>query len=165
MAQNLEGEDKFHVELETAKAPAMFVWKAIEEEVEFLKRAELKNEALQTEIRQLKLDNTTIKSTKAKLEEEGTWVKLELERAWANFMKEKNDLETTHQKQVDEIFFYGYDYHMRKHGITDDVPSLPFDDDDDTMLGGNNVMVGQDVPDDVVEEYDICLFLCIRHFV
>lgn len=165
MAQNLEREDKFHVELEMAKAPAMSVWKAVEEEVELLKKAELENEALQKEIRQLKLDNSTIKSAKAKSEEEGTQVKLELEQAQANFVKEKNDLETAHQKQVDEMFFYGYRYHMRKHGITNDVPNLPSDDDDDTMLDGNNVMVEQDVPDDVVEEYDFSLFLCIRHFV
>ena len=46
MAQNLEREDKFHVELEMAKAPAMSVRKAVEEEVELLKRAELENEAL-----------------------------------------------------------------------------------------------------------------------
>lgn len=46
MAQNLEREDKFHVELEMAKAPTMSVRKAVEEEVELLKRAELENEAL-----------------------------------------------------------------------------------------------------------------------
>lgn len=33
------------------------------------------------------------------------------------------------------MFFYGYHYCMKKHAITDDIPNIPFDDEDETMLG------------------------------
>ena len=40
-----------------------------------------------------------------------------------------------YQWQVDNIFFYGYRCRMKKHGITDDIPNIPLDDEDKVMLG------------------------------
>ena len=38
-------------------------------------------------------------------------------------------------KQVDDMFFYGYRCCMKKHGITQDTPSYPSDDEDE--VAGN----------------------------
>ena len=35
------------------------------------------------------------------------------------------ELETEYQKQVDEMYFFGYRCCMKKHGIKQDVPSIP----------------------------------------
>ena len=40
-----------------------------------------------------------------------------------------------YQWQVDNIFFYGYRCCMKKHGITDDIPNIPLDDEDKAILG------------------------------
>lgn len=34
------------------------------------------------------------------------------------------------------MFFYGYWYCMKKHGITNDVSNFPYDDEEDEVLGG-----------------------------
>ncbi|RVX07843.1 hypothetical protein CK203_021921 [Vitis vinifera] len=35
------------------------------------------------------------------------------------------ELETEYQKQVDEMYFFGYRCCMKKHGIKQDVPLIP----------------------------------------
>ena len=39
-------------------------------------------------------------------------------------------LETEYQRQVDEMYFFGYHCCMKKNGIMHVIPSLPFDDED-----------------------------------
>ena len=34
------------------------------------------------------------------------------------------------------MFFYGYQCCMKKHGIANDTPNFPSDDEDDEFLGG-----------------------------
>ena len=41
------------------------------------------------------------------------------------FAAEKEELEADYQKQVDDMFFFGYRYCMKKNGIKRDVPSIP----------------------------------------
>lgn len=53
----------------------------------------------------------------------------------------KKKLEVAYQWQVDDMFFYGYRCCMKKHGITDDIPNIPLDDEDKAMLGDE---AGQD---------------------
>ncbi|RVW18458.1 hypothetical protein CK203_105240 [Vitis vinifera] len=36
----------------------------------------------------------------------------------------REELETNYQKQVDEMYFFGYRCCMKKHGIKRDVPSI-----------------------------------------
>ena len=38
---------------------------------------------------------------------------------------EREELEADYQKQVDEMYFFGYRCCMKKHGIKRDVPSIP----------------------------------------
>ena len=51
-----------------------------------------------------------------------TMQKEELER---EFAAEREELETDYQKQVDDMFFFGYRCCMKKNGIKRDVPSIP----------------------------------------
>lgn len=37
------------------------------------------------------------------------------------------------------MVFCGYYYYMKKHGITGHISSIPFDNDDETMLGDDVV--------------------------
>ena len=39
-----------------------------------------------------------------------------------------------YQQQVDDMFFYNYHCYMKKHGITDDIPSIMLDDKKEVML-------------------------------
>lgn len=53
-------------------------------------KAELANEALQAEIRDLKLDNVSIESTKAKAEEESTQLKINFKLKLVSPKRRKN---------------------------------------------------------------------------
>ena len=48
-----------------------------------------------------------------------------------------------YQQQVDGLFFYGYRCCMKKHVITDDILSIPSDDENEAMLG-DKAMLGDD---------------------
>ena len=58
-----------------------------------------------------------------KAEEETTRLKRELQDLRIRFAAQKKDLEVNYQKQVDDMFFYGYRCCMKKHGIANDTPS------------------------------------------
>lgn len=40
------------------------------------------------------------------------------------------------------MFFYDYRYYTKKHGITDDIPNIPFDDDENKTVLGDDSVVG-----------------------
>ena len=46
------------------------------------------------------------------------------------------------------MFFYGYRCCMKKHRITDDIPSIPFDGDDEVVLGDDFTTDGQEAQDE-----------------
>lgn len=93
----------------------------IKDRTSLLRKTKLENEALQAEIRQLKLDNTTLGTSKAKAKETSTWLKLELDQTRVGFAKKKNELEVAYQQQVDDMFLYDYHCCMKKHDITDEI--------------------------------------------
>lgn len=58
------------------------------------------------------------------------------------FDAQKKELEGEHQKQVDDMFFFGYQCYMKKNNITQDIPSYSSDDKDPSAKGptqGNRV--------------------------
>ena len=59
----------------------------------------------------------------------------ELEVLRAGFAVEKKELEEDYHKQVNDMFFFGYQCCIRKNDITHDIPSYPFDEDDATISG------------------------------
>lgn len=61
--------------------------------------------------------------------------KKKFEELRARFATEKEELNEDYHKQVDEMFFFGYQCCMKKNGITHDIPSYPFDEEDATVSG------------------------------
>ena len=57
------------------------------------------------EVCSLKLDNTSLGSSKAQMKEKSTRLKLELEQLRVGIVKENKELKAAYQKQVDD---YGY---------------------------------------------------------
>lgn len=140
MAHGSDYQKELLTKLEVAKAIEVATQKVTVKGMGLLRKTELKNDMLQIEIRQLKLDMTTLESSKARTEEESAQLKSKLEQTVFGFAKEKKELKAAYQQQVDDMFFYGYCCYMKKYGITDDIPNIPLDKEDEVELG---VVVGQ----------------------
>lgn len=61
--------------------------------------------------------------------------KKELEELRAGFAVENEALMEDYQKQVDEMFLFGYQCYMRKNDIAQDISHYPSDDKDVTVSG------------------------------
>lgn len=72
---------------------------------------------------------------KEKAEKEATRLRWELQDLQVGFTAQKKDLEMGYQKQVNDMFFYGYRCCMKKHDIANDTPSFLSDDEQDEFLG------------------------------
>ena len=77
---------------------------------------------LRGEVRRLRTDVSIEKKQREDLQSRLSVQKEELE---AEFAVEREELEADCQKQVDEMYFFGYHCCMKKHGIKRDVPSIP----------------------------------------
>ena len=77
---------------------------------------------LRGEVRQLRTEVSIEKKQREDLQLRLSAQKEELE---AEFAVEREELEADYQKQVDDIYFFGYRCCMKKHGIKRDVPSIP----------------------------------------
>ena len=47
----------------------------------------------------------------------------------------------TYQQQVDDMFFYSHCCCMKKHDITNNIPNIPFDNDKDEVVLGDDFAV------------------------
>lgn len=56
--------------------------------------------------------------------------KKEMEELQAGLLTQKKELETEYQRQVDEMYFFGYRCCMKKNGIMCGVPSILSDKED-----------------------------------
>ena len=73
-------------------------------------------------MRQLRTEVSIEKKQKEDLQLRLSVQKEELE---GEFATEREKLEADYQKQVDDMFLFGYRCCMKKHGIKRDVPSIP----------------------------------------
>lgn len=81
------------------------------------------------------------KSDQLKKELEDFWAtseaqKKQLEELQVKFTTEKEVLTKDYQKQVDEMFFFGYQCCLRKNNITQDIPTYPSNDEEDATVSG-----------------------------
>ena len=82
---------------------------------------------LRGEVRQLRTEVSIEKKQREDLQLRLSAQKEELE---AEFAAKREELETDYQKQVDEMYLFGYHCCMKKHDIKRDVPSiLPSEED------------------------------------
>ncbi|RVW39852.1 hypothetical protein CK203_083152 [Vitis vinifera] len=97
---------------------------------------EEEKKAFQAKTCRLVEEKATTVAEKEKTEEETAGLRQKLQDLWAGFATQKEDLEVNYQKQVDDMFFYGYQCCMKKHGIANDTPNLSSNDENDEFLGG-----------------------------
>ncbi|WJZ82811.1 hypothetical protein VitviT2T_002536 [Vitis vinifera] len=121
----MDEQQELQANLEAAKVAKTIAQKAAKEGTSLLRKAELENEALGM--------------SKVKVKEKCIRLKLKLEQIKVGFAKKKKKLEVAYQQQVDDMFFYNYHCCMKKYGITDDIPSIPSDDEDEVVLGDGTV--------------------------
>ena len=58
-----------------------------------------------------------------------------MEELQTGFAAQKKDLEAEYQKQVDEMYFFGYRCCMKKNDITQYIHFLPINDEDEVPEG------------------------------
>lgn len=97
------------------------------------KGAKQENSQLKREMDELWASLAAQKKETGELQEGLLAQKNELE---AGFAAQK-ELEMEYQRQVDEIYFFGYRCCMEKNGIMHDIPSLSLDDKDE-IPGGSS---------------------------
>ena len=95
----------------------------------FLTRQIDNNEELRTQLEWVESELAAIRTTsKAQ--------KKQLEEIRVRFTIENEALIENYQKQVDEMFFQGYQCCMRKNGITQYIPSYPSNEEKDATVSG-----------------------------
>ena len=92
--------------------------KLTNERVELLRKAEEGKDEAEAESHRVPKEREGMEASKKKAQEETEWLRQELQELWAGFVVQKEELEVVYQKQVDDMFFYGYRCCMKKHGIT-----------------------------------------------
>lgn len=108
--------------------------KVAAEGVEALKLAEGKKEAIDTKADKIRKEGKVPEAKLKKVEQENVELKKEMEELWTRlvawrkeigelqtgFAAQKKQLETEYQKEVDEMYFFGYCCCMKKNDITQD---------------------------------------------
>ena len=70
-----------------------------------------------------------------KVKKKNKRLRQEMQELWIGFVVQKEELEGEYQKQVDDMFFFGYQCYMKKHGIMQDIHSYPSDDEVEVVGG------------------------------
>ena len=136
IAHNMDGNEELLADLETARSKVVAARKLAEEDVCLLRKDDEENEVSQAEACQLDEEKMAMSTKNEKSKEKTAWLSQKLQDLRARFVDRKEDLEADYQKQVDDMFFYGYRCCMKKHDIANNTPSFSFDDEDDEFLGG-----------------------------
>ena len=110
-----EDNEALRTELAEAKSREEFVDARLHE-------AENEMALLRGEVRHLRTEVSIERNQREDLQLRLTAQKEELE---SEFAVKSEELEADYQKQVDEMYFFGYRCCMKKHGIKRDVPSIP----------------------------------------
>ena len=150
VSQRMSGEEELRSRLEQAEASLSAARRAFEESAEALKRSQDDNEAFRIKLAEAKSREEATNARLQEAENETTQLRGEVRQLWievliekkqkedlqlrlsaqkeeleAKFAAPKEELETDYQKQVDEMYFFGYRCCMKKHGIKRNVPSIP----------------------------------------
>lgn len=132
IVHNINGNEELQADLETTRSEATVARKLVENSVYLLRKVDEKKKVSQVEARWLVEEKVAMAAKKEKAEEEIARLRWELQDLRARFAAQKKD----HHKQVNDMFFQGYRYCMKKHGITNNAPNFPSDDEEDELLGG-----------------------------
>lgn len=99
-------------------------------------RMEEKKEAAEAKCKDVEQEKDQLKKELEELRAASEAQKKELEELKVGFIAEKKELKKDYQKQVDKMFFFGYQYFMRKNDITQDILSYPSDEEEEAAVSG-----------------------------
>lgn len=133
IAHNMDDNEDLRARLELAKSEAAATRKLAKEGVELLRKTKEGKEATKVEACRLVEEKEAMEADKKNVEEEVRRLRQELQELRARFSIQKEELEAEYRKQVDDMFFYGYRCCIKKHGIAQDTPNFPSDDEDEAV--------------------------------
>ena len=108
--------------MQVVKVEACWMWEEKEAVEAKCKNTEQERNQLKKELEELQ---AVFEAQKKKLEE-----------LRVGFIVEKKELEKNYQKQIDEMFFFGYQYCMRKNDIIQDILRYPSDEEENATVSG-----------------------------
>ena len=135
IAQHIDDSEDLHFKLKLVESELTAARKAVGEGVKSLRMAEWEGETTNAEARRLREKGEVAETKCKKIEQENERLRKEMEQLRAGFVAQKKKLKDEYQKQVDEMFFFGYQCCMKKHDIAHDIPPY-FSDDEDIAAGG-----------------------------
>lgn len=100
-----------------AESKAAIAGKLVEKGIELSRKIEEENEVAEAEAHQLVEEKKAMEVGKKNVEKEVGQLRQKLHE---RFLVQKEELKVEYQKRVDDMFFYGYQYCMKKHGINQD---------------------------------------------
>ena len=130
IAHNMDGSEDLHARLKTIESKVVVARKLAKKWASLLRKVEEEKEAAQAEARRLAEKKEAMEVGKKKAEEEAEQLRQELQKLRVGFVFQKEKLEAEYQKQEDNMFFYGYRYCIKKHGVAQDPPKFPLGDED-----------------------------------
>ena len=137
ISHHMSGSEELCAKLERVESDLAAAQKAAAEEAKALKLAEGEKEAIHAEADKLREERRTTKAKFKEAKGENSQLKKEMEKLLAGFAAQKKELEMEYQKQVDEMYLFGYRCCMKKNDITQDIPSLPSNDEGETPNGSS----------------------------
>ena len=107
IAHNMDGNKELLADLETIKSKVATTRKLTKKGACLLRKVDEKKEKSQVEAHQLAEKKANMVAKKENAKEETARLRRELQDLRAGFAAQKEDLEADHQKQADDMFFYG----------------------------------------------------------
>ena len=132
ITQQMDDSKELRSKLKLVESELAAAQKTIDKVAESLRTVEGERETTNAEARQLREEGKTDEAQCKKTEQKNKWLKNEVEELQTGFAAQKEVLEGESQKQVDDMFFFGYQCSMKKHGITQDTPNYSLDDEETT---------------------------------
>lgn len=133
--------EKLHAKLERVKSDLANAQKVVMDRAEALGKAEEEKKMAQAEVGRLREDVKVAEAKGRDSDKEIESLRKELEELQARFTTQK-ELDNDYQKQVDDMFFFGYQCCMKKNNITQHIPNYPSNDKNkvvDTFTQGDEV--------------------------
>ena len=133
--------EKLHAKLERVKSDLANAQKVVMDRAEALGKAEGEKKMAQAEVGRLREDVKVAEGKGRDSDKEIESLRKELEELQARFTSQK-ELDNDYKKQVDDMFFFGYQCCMKKNNITQHIPNYPSNDKNkvvDTFTQGDEV--------------------------
>lgn len=118
ITQQMGGSEELRSKLVQTEGDFAVAYKAIADGAEALRKTGEQREVTQAEARRLRMEENDAEAKCRDVEQENDHLKKELEELWTGFVSQKKKLEDEYQKQVDDMFLFGYQYCMKKNDIT-----------------------------------------------